>query len=174
MRTIPANLTPELQAALTQSTYLIWLQTTDANPQDWYMSSAGEVVWDGQTWSGYGLRVRHPISTNAMSFSMPNQTGAVLADASLGKFRRAPVKVWVLYPGAAEDGAILFMRGVVSRVSNLFDDRAIFNIERYADENRFVPTTFIAAPGWTKLPPRNLELQWGNRKVALFRPEAET
>lgn len=176
MRTVPEQLTPELQKVLTKSTFLIWFQTVSAsghNPTDYRLSTGGEVAWGGYTWLATGARMRHPIELDRVSFSMTNQTGAMLSLASIGALRRAPVKIWAMYPdtSVSADAAVLFMRGVVSRVSNLFEDRAILTVERYADENQVVPTTIIAPPTWMKLPPRNLELQWGSRKIALFRPE---
>ena len=96
MRTLDADLTPELQKVLTKSTFLIWFQTTDASPTDYYISTHGAVNWNGSYWTSAGCRVRHPVSLDSMSFSMPNHTRAILSMAVNGQLWRAPVKVWPL------------------------------------------------------------------------------
>lgn len=171
MRTIPAAMTPEMQKVYTQSTFLIWFQTVEATPVDFYMSTGGQVLWDSKTWLASGAMMNFPLSQDRVTFTMPNQAGAVLSLAADRKLQRALAKVYVMYPGGTSAEAVLFLNGVISRAANLFSDRASLSIDRFAGDHMVVPNTFIVPPGWNKLPPSNLEIKWNRSKIVLTKQE---
>lgn len=165
MRFTPASFTAEMSAVFTYSTWLIRLITVGTVPQTIRMSTGGQQTWDGQTWLALGAQVEGAVSWDQMRFSMPNQDGSVFSLAANGELRRASVELFVMYPDAAD--AIKFMRGFVSGVDGLMEDRATLTVDRYADENGIVPNLRIAPPGWTKLPPSELSFVWAGKKIVL-------
>jgi len=170
MRTYPAALTAEMQEVFSHSTWLVRMITRSVagngyTPTTVRASTTEAVTWDSQTWSTIGLQVEGQVSEDQMTFSMPNESGQVLSFASTGELHRATVDVFVMYPNASE--AVQWMQGYVSTVSGLFRDRATLRVERYVDANSVVPTTFIAPPGWTKLPPVDLVIEWAGKRIEL-------
>lgn len=162
-RTLPAGMNSDLQEIYTQSTWLIKVEPRGQSAIR--ASTEGQVTWNSETWLPLGFKTVGDISSMRMAFSMPNETGAVLSMVANKELRRAPVEVYVMYPGSST--AVEFLRGYVTSVTGLVTNRATLSVERYSDENMDVPGVFIAPPLFTKLPPTDLSFDWAGKRIVL-------
>ena len=170
MRTLSTAMAVELGLTVTRPGYLVRLGYSTTL----YLSTLGDVSWDGQAWIAKDMKVSSVSQSGAGSNTGALEVGNT--DDAFGALvlnegaSEIPVTVWAVYAGAtATDDPVMVFNGVTDG-ADISTSRVSFSLVPQRNDTLYSPRVFInKAAGFNFLQPAGTRIAFGNETFVLER-----